>query len=65
MITVDKYDAVTLRIATQMSGSKKLDLDVYLFIPGELGLSPEVISESEFFYSSIHQKRSYYSDKIL
>ncbi len=65
LITVDKYDAVTLRIATQMSGSKKLDLDVYLFIPGELGLSPEVISESEFFYSSIHQKRSYYSDKIL
>ncbi|SVE26567.1 uncharacterized protein METZ01_LOCUS479421, partial [marine metagenome] len=65
MITVDKQDAVTLKISSEMSDSKKLDLDMYLFIPGELGLTPEVISESEFFYSSIHQKRSYYSDQIL
>ncbi|MCG3759972.1 hypothetical protein EXA21_10225 [Vibrio cincinnatiensis] len=65
MIIVDKHDAVTLKISTEMSESKKLDLDAYLFIPGELGLTPEVMSESEFFYSSIHQKRSYYSDKIL
>jgi hypothetical protein len=65
LIIVDKHDAVTLKISTEMSESKKLDLDAYLFIPGELGLTPEVMSESEFFYSSIHQKRSYYSDKIL
>ncbi|ELO4019639.1 hypothetical protein ACSW0I_002980 [Vibrio fluvialis] len=65
MITVDKQDAVTLKISSEMSDSKKLDLDMYLFIPGELGLTPEVISESEFFYSSIHQRRSYYSDQIL
>ncbi len=44
---------------------KKLDMDVYLFIPGELGLTPEVLSESAFFYSSITQKRAYYSDKTL
>lgn len=56
---------MTLKISTEISESKILDLDAYLFIPGELGLTPEVMSESEFFYSSIHQKRSYYSDKIL
>ncbi len=65
MITVDKYDAVTLKIASLMASSKHLDLDIYLFIPGELDLSPEVLSEADFFYSSIHQKRSYYSDKTL
>lgn len=65
MIIVDKHDAVTLKISTEMSESKRLDLNAYLFIPGELGLTPEVMSESEFFYSSIYQKRSYYSDKIL
>ena len=65
MITVDKQDAVTLKITTEMSKSKKMDFDMYLFIPGELGLTPEVMSESEFFYSSINQKRAYYSDKIL
>jgi hypothetical protein len=65
LITVDKQDAVTLKITTEMSESKKLDLDMYIFVPGELGLTSDVMTESEFFYSSIHQKRSYYSDKIL
>ena len=48
-----------------MAKTKKLDMDVYLFIPGELGLTPEVLSESAFFYSSITQQRAYYSDKTL
>jgi hypothetical protein len=65
LITVDKQDAVTLKITTEMSESKKLDLDMYIFVPGELGLTSDVVTESEFFYSSIHQKRAYYSDKIL
>lgn len=65
MITVQQQDAATLTIVSQMTGSKELDLNLYLFIPGELDISPEVISESEFFYSSIHQQRAYYSDQIL
>ncbi|MEJ6046072.1 hypothetical protein WIL86_18230, partial [Vibrio cholerae] len=58
MITVQQQDAATLTIVSQMTGSKELDLHFYLFIPGELDISPEVISESEFFYSSIHQQRA-------
>ncbi|MEZ9544505.1 hypothetical protein AB4209_21605 [Vibrio sp. 10N.286.48.C11] len=65
MITVDKQDAITIKINHAMAKTKKLDMDVYLFIPGELGLTPEVLSESAFFYSSITQKRAYYSDKTL
>ncbi|MFA0570282.1 MAG: hypothetical protein ACPG5L_07420 [Vibrio gallaecicus] len=65
MITVDKQDAITLKINHAMAKTKTLDMDVYLFIPGELGLTPEVLSESAFYYSSITQKRAYYSDKTL
>ncbi|WP_299691528.1 hypothetical protein [uncultured Vibrio sp.] len=65
MITVDKQDAITLKINHAMAKTKMLDMDVYLFVPGELGLTPEVLSESTFFYSSITQKRAYYSDKTL
>ncbi|MCA2018666.1 hypothetical protein LDJ79_21300 [Vibrio tritonius] len=64
MITVDKHDAVTLKMATQVSESKELDLDVYLFVPGELGLGPDILSEVEFYLSSIHQKRAYYSNQM-
>ncbi|EHD1697046.1 hypothetical protein [Vibrio vulnificus] len=65
MISVDKQDSITLKISHIMGASKKLDLDFYLFVPGELGLTPEVLSESEFYYTSVVQKRSYYSDKTL
>ncbi|WP_114764475.1 hypothetical protein [Vibrio rhodolitus] len=65
MITVDKQDGITLKISHSMASSKKANLDLYFFIPGELGLSPDVLKETEFYYESIVQKRAYYSDKIL
>ncbi|MCW8333761.1 hypothetical protein J4N42_07055 [Vibrio sp. SCSIO 43135] len=65
MVSVDKQDAITLKISHAMAATKKSDLDIYLFVPGELGLTPEVMSESAFYYSSIHQKRAYFSDKTL
>ncbi|WP_162046403.1 hypothetical protein [Vibrio taketomensis] len=65
MITVDKLDGITLKISHSMASSKKANLDLYFFVPGELGLSPDVLKETEFYYESIVQKRAYYSDKIL
>lgn len=65
MITLNKHDAITLKISHPMAQSKSADVDLYLFVPGEIGLTPEVISESEFYYSSIHEKRVYFSDETL
>ena len=65
MVTVDKQDSVTLKISHALAKSKTLDLDIYIFIPGELGLNSDIISESEFYYTSITQKRSYYSTEVL
>ena len=65
MVTVDKHDGITLRISHALATSKKCRLDWYLFVPGELGLTPEVTSESELYYGSMQQKRAYFSDKIL
>ncbi|CAM3579116.1 hypothetical protein VA7868_04380 [Vibrio aerogenes CECT 7868] len=65
MILVDKHDAITLKVSHAMSNSKSSHLDIYLFIPGEINLNKDVISETDFFYNCISQKRAYYSDKIL
>ncbi|MBY6196686.1 hypothetical protein [Vibrio hangzhouensis] len=65
MITVDKQDAITLKIAHVMANSKKLDLDVFLFIPNELGMKSHLISESDFYYDSMSQKRAYFSNETL
>ncbi|BCL69632.1 conserved hypothetical protein [Vibrio nigripulchritudo MADA3029] len=63
MITVEKQDALTLKITHVMPTTKMLDLDVYIFAPGELGLSADVLSENDFYYGAISEKRAYYSDK--
>lgn len=65
MITVDKQDAITLKVSHAMASTKKSKLDLYFFVPGELGLSPDILKESEFYYESITQQRAYYSDKTL
>ncbi|MCS0218897.1 hypothetical protein [Vibrio alginolyticus] len=65
MVTVDKQDSITLKISHALAKSKSVDLDIYFFIPGELGLNADIISESEFYYTSITQQRSYYSTEIL
>lgn len=48
-----------------MASTKKSKIDLYFFVPGELGLSSDILKESEFYYESITQKRAYYSDKTL
>ncbi len=65
MISVDKQDSITLKISHSLAKSKKVDLDFYLFVPGELGLRPDILSETDFYHSAITQKRAYYSDKTL
>ncbi len=65
MITVDKHDAITLKISYAMSKTKTADLDIYLFVPGEIEFTGNVLSESEFYYNCIAQKRAYYSNENL
>ncbi|MHA2938298.1 hypothetical protein ACXJY6_08355 [Vibrio sp. RC27] len=65
MITVDKHDAITLKISHTNAKSKTSNLDLFLFIPGEIGLTSDVISENEFYYNCITQKRAYHSQENL
>ncbi|RQW63548.1 hypothetical protein [Vibrio viridaestus] len=65
MINVGKHDAITLKITHAMPETKACDLDIFLFVPGEIGLSRNIIDESEFYYNCFTQKRTYFSDKIL
>ncbi|WP_104202595.1 hypothetical protein [Billgrantia saliphila] len=63
MITVERKDSFHLKISRVMQEETSHRLELFLFVPGELGLNDHVISESEFYYSAIHVKRTYYSDK--
>lgn len=63
MITVERKDSFHLKISRVLQEETSHRLDLFLFVPGELGLNDHVISEDDFYYRSIHVKRTYYSDK--
>ncbi|MBE0489299.1 MAG: hypothetical protein IBX53_09470 [Halomonas sp.] len=63
MISVDRPDALSLRISRVLQEETSHQIDLFLFVPGELGLGPQVLAEEAFYHAAIHVKRTYYSDR--
>ena len=62
MITVEKKDGHKVKISHVIQETTNRQLDLYIFVPGELGLNSKIISEDEFYHNAILGKRTYYSD---
>ena len=62
-ITVERRESLHLRISRVLREETSHRLDVVLFVPAELGLTPHLLSEEAFYHGAIHVKRTYYSDR--
>ncbi|GHA20244.1 hypothetical protein [Oceanisphaera arctica] len=65
MISVERKDGFALKISRILREATEHRLDIYLFIPGELGLNTNVVPEEEFYHGAIHVQRTYFSDQPL
>lgn len=65
MISVERKDGFALKISRILREATEHRLDMYLFIPGELGLNTNVVPEEAFYHSAIHVQRTYFSDQPL
>ncbi|WP_447555554.1 hypothetical protein [Vreelandella sp. EE22] len=63
MINVERKNSFQLRLTRRLKEETSHTLDVYLFVPGELGLSTQLVTEEAFFHSAIQVARTYYSDQ--
>ncbi|MGP5562611.1 MULTISPECIES: hypothetical protein [Halomonadaceae] len=63
MINVERKNSFQLRLTRRLKEETSHTLDVYLFVPKELGLSTHVISEEAFYHGAISVSRTYYSDE--
>jgi len=63
VVHVERKNSFQLRLSRQLKEETSHTLDVYLFVPGELGLSTQLIAEDVFYHSSIQVARTYYSDE--
>lgn len=62
MVSVERREGFTLKVSRVLRESTNHRLDLYLFVPGELGLTGDVIAENTFYHNAINVKRTYYSE---
>lgn len=62
-ITVERRDSLHLKVSRVLREETSHRLDLFLFVPAELGLNAHVLSEEAFYHGAIHVKRTYYSDR--
>ena len=61
MISAERRDGFKLRLTRVLRESTPHQLDLYLFVPGELGLNARYMSEESFYHQAFHVRRMYYS----
>lgn len=63
MITVEKTEGLSVRVAILNEEVKSHEVDFFLFIPGELNFGSNVLDEDAFYYTVLSNKRTYYTSK--
>lgn len=61
MINVKRKEGSILRITRVLEEPSRDSLELYLYVPDELGLTTDVISEDALYHSALHGKRFYFS----
>lgn len=61
MIKLERRDEQTLKLTRELGEAAEHRLDLYLFIPGELNIDAQIISEQEFYLQGIFVTRTYSS----
>ncbi|WOT05728.1 hypothetical protein [Shewanella youngdeokensis] len=63
-VRVKQEDSLSIKFLHQMEAGDNRRLDLYLFLPKEMGVNPQSIDEEEYYHSSITGRRSYYSSGL-
>ena len=63
MIFAERKDGHLLKLSRILREATEHRFELYLFVPGELGLNSTVVPEESFYHNAIHTSRTYFSDR--
>lgn len=63
-IRVKQEESLSIKFSHQMEKGDNRQLDLYFFLPKEMGIGSRTLNEEEYYYSSIVGRRSYYSEGL-
>ncbi|MGL5390985.1 MAG: hypothetical protein ACRDA8_06310 [Shewanella sp.] len=63
-IRIKQEESLSIKFSHQMEKGDQRQLDLYFFLPKEMGIGSHTLDEEEYYYSSIVGRRSYYSEGL-
>lgn len=63
-IRVKQEDSLSIKFSHQMKQGDNRSLDLYFFLPKEMGIGAHSLNEEEYYHSAIVGRRSYYSEGL-
>jgi len=63
-IRVKQEESLSIKFLHQMEAGDSRRLDLYFFLPKEMGINPQSLNEEEYYHSAITGRRSYYSSGL-
>jgi hypothetical protein len=65
VILLERKDERTVKLTRELGQAAEHRLDIYLFVPGELNVSSQILPEQEFYLQGVHVRRTYSSNAQL
>ncbi|MCK8044728.1 hypothetical protein MSG37_07520 [Shewanella sp. 1CM18E] len=63
-VRIKQEESLSIKFLHQMEAGDNRRLDLYFFLPKEMGINPQSLNEEEYYHSSITGRRSYYSSGL-
>lgn len=63
-IRVKQEESLSIKFIHQMKVGANRRLDLYFFLPKEMGIGPHSLNEEEYYHSAVTGRRSYYSSAL-
>ncbi|BAJ00692.1 hypothetical protein [Shewanella violacea] len=63
-IKVKQEESLSIKFIHQMKVGDNRRLDLYFFLPKEMGIGPQSMNEEQYYHSAITGRRSYYSSGL-
>ncbi|QYJ78226.1 hypothetical protein [Shewanella acanthi] len=63
-VRIKQEESLSIKFSHQMEQGDNRQLDLYFFLPKEMGIDSHTLNEEEYYYSAIVGRRSYYSEGL-
>lgn len=63
-VVLKQEDKLSFKLNHLVEQGKYRRIDVYFLLPNEMGISPQTLTEEDYFYRGILGKRAYYSEGL-